>query len=222
MKPIAEHVLFDLDGTLTDPALGITRCFAHALRQMDLPVPSEAVLHSYIGPPLPLTLAEKFGLQDGAVTQALALFRERFSTVGMYENEVYDSIPEALSSLREAGFTLYVATSKPVVYAREILRHFDLTRHFKGIYGSELSGERIKKEEVIAYLLAEEHIPAHEAIMIGDRLHDIEGARHNQLRAALGVTYGYGSAEELQSAGADALCQDPVELVRSVIALTVR
>jgi len=214
-SPPIRYLLFDLDGTLTDPGPGLTRCFAHALSSLGKPVPAEKVLHSYIGPPLQLALAEMLGSGDDPVllAQAVTCFRERFSTLGMYENDVYPGIPEALTTLQAAGFTLLIATSKPTVYATEILRHFELVAFFKAIYGSELSGERIAKGDVIAYLLEQEGIPSGEAVMIGDRKHDILGAQQNGIHATVGVTYGYGGEEELTTAGADFLCSDPTELI---------
>ena len=137
--------------------------------------------------------------------------RERFSTIGLFENAVYAGIPEALAELRSRGFRLFVATSKPETYAVRILEHFQLDSYFQHIYGCELDGTRSEKAEVIAYLLEREQIKAETAIMIGDRLHDIRGAHANQMRA-IGVLYGFGSADELEQAGADALCPSVAEL----------
>jgi phosphoglycolate phosphatase len=207
-------LLFDLDGTLTDPAEGITRCIAHALTALEAPVPSDAILRTCIGPPLQTTFADFLGTRDAAqIQRAIGLYRERFAPVGMYENVVYEGIPEALSALREAGFTLFVATAKPAVFAREILRHFGLSGLFTGIYGSELTGERSDKGELIAYLLERENVPAAQGVMLGDRRHDMEGAARCGLRAAIGVTWGYGSAAELRAAGATALCDTPAEML---------
>jgi phosphoglycolate phosphatase len=230
MESQLPRILFDLDGTLTDPALGLTRCFAHALQSLGRPVPAETVLHDCIGPPIQATFAELLGACDDAdrgsdaskgrrdVSEAVAIFRERYSVLGLYENHVYPGIVEVLTMLRSNGFSLYIATSKPTIYATEVLRHFSLDPFFAAVYGSELSGERTDKAEVIAYLLDREAIPAVEAIMVGDRKHDIRGARANRLSGAIGVTYGYGSAEELAAAGADALCASPADLGAEILA----
>jgi len=221
-------LLFDLDGTLTDPALGLTRCFAHALREMGRPVPPDTVLHACIGPPIQQSFPELLALPTDdpqtalQVQTAIAHFRARFSTVGMYENTVYPGVPEALTALQQEGARLFIATSKPVVYAREILRHFALASYFEAVYGSELSGERVAKGDVIAYLLAQERLPARTAVMVGDRHHDIDGAKQNGLSAAVGVTYGYGSTNELLAAGADRLCAHPAELATLPVWLAAR
>jgi phosphoglycolate phosphatase len=163
-----------------------------------------------IGPPL----LESFKtlLNDASLAeQGLALYRERFGTVGLYENEVYPGIPDLLTACREAGHRLFVATSKPTVYAVQILDHFDLSAYFEAICGSELDGTRSDKTELLRWVLAEHRIDAASATMIGDRRHDIIGARNNGLRA-IGVTYGYGSREELTMAGAEIV----VERVRAL------
>ncbi|MBC8137798.1 MAG: HAD family hydrolase [Fibrella sp.] len=209
------HLLFDLDGTLTDPATGITRCIAHALTALGHPTPSEEVLRSCIGPPLqttfPMLLNESPG-ESSLTDRAIALYRERFVPVGMYENAVYPGIPELLARLYAGGCKLYVATSKPTVFAKEIVRHFGMEAFFVAVYGSELSGERVHKPDLIAYILQQENIAPETAIMVGDRKYDILGARACSLYAAVGVTYGYGGPDELREAGADALCDDPEEL----------
>ncbi|MBC7805668.1 MAG: HAD hydrolase-like protein [Akkermansiaceae bacterium] len=206
------HLLFDLDGTLTDPGPGIIGCIAYALTALGFPTPSQEVLRSCIGPPLQTTFPALLGEQPGEsslTNQAIALYRDRFVRVGMYENAVYSGIPELLARLQDARCRLYVATAKPTVFAEEIVRHFGLATYFAAVYGSELSGERSDKSELLAYLLRRENIPPETAIMIGDREHDILAATACALFAAVGVTYGYGSAEELRQAGADALCGAP-------------
>lgn len=209
-------LLFDLDGTLTDPAEGLLKCIRHALERLEVACPTDAELHACIGPPLHESFARLLG-DDGTarVAHAMRHFRERFTDAGIFENRLYEGIEEALAALREAGTPLVVATSKPQPFAERILRHFDLAQYFDGVYGSELDGTRSNKGELIAHLLAREALRAEDAVMIGDRAHDVIGAKANGVRS-IGVLWGYGSREELVSAGADALCDAPEKLVGAV------
>lgn len=210
------HVIFDLDGTLTDPKPGITRCIAYALEKMGCAVPELDSLTWCIGPPLPDSFPKLLGRDDADdVAKAVALYRERFADVGLYENEVYAGIPEALAGLASHGCSLYVATSKPLVYASRILDHFGLTRFFSGVYGSELDGTRSNKADLLRFVVEQENLSPVQATMIGDRRHDILGAKANGLHS-IGVLYGYGTQEELSEAGADALCETPDGLVKSL------
>lgn len=204
-------LFFDLDGTLTDPRPGIVGSIQHALRELGRPVPPEEDLLWCIGPPLKASFETL--LQGAAdVDRAVALYRERFSDVGLFENRVYDGIPELLEALAGQDFELHVATSKPHVFAERIVRHFGLDRYLGSVFGAELTGERTDKGELIAHAL-ESCAAASEAVtMIGDRSHDMVGARKNAVRA-VGVLYGYGSRAELLDAGADALAGTPGELV---------
>ena len=205
-------VLLDLDGTLTDPKEGITRCIAHALEKMGIKAPPLDELIFAIGPPLRPSLARLIGSEDrDDVEVALAAYRERFAVVGLFENKVYEGIPAALAELQDRGHALYLATSKPRIYAERILAHFDLTSCFSGIYGCELDGRMESKDEIIGHILAVHQIKSGDAVMIGDRSHDVLGAQANQV-AALGVTWGYGTRDELTQAGALALCDCPTEL----------
>ena len=206
-------LLFDLDGTLTEPREGITRCLRFALERAGASPPLEADLSQWIGPPLHESLRVLLGpAREHLVASALSDYRERYASLGIFENAACPGILQALESLKKAGWALFVATSKPTVFARRIVQHFDFLPHFSGVYGSELSGERSDKAELIAYLLREEGIPAESAVMIGDRLHDVAGARSNGVRA-IGVSWGYGSREELVSAGATVICDSVAELV---------
>ena len=204
------HVLWDLDGTLTDPREGITRCFQHALRSADLAVPGEQELLWIIGPPLQQSFAKLIPqATEAEVWRLVEKYRERFADVGMFENEVYGGIPELLAALK--GRRHYVATSKPRVYAEKILAHFQLSSFLSGTYGSELDGRRSDKGELIGFLLETEKIAPQEAVMIGDRKHDILGAKTAGLES-IGVTWGYGSREELEGAGADHVFDSPHQL----------
>lgn len=208
------HALFDLDGTLTDPREGIVACIRHALRALSVEAPPEEDLVQWIGPPLQSSFRTLLGDQRLA-EQALRLYRERFATVGMFENTVYPGIQVALGTLRDLKVNLLVATSKPEFFATRILEHFELARHFSGIYGSELSGARSDKAELLAYILAERTLVAHDTVMIGDRSHDVLAARRNSV-ASIGVLWGFGSRKELTDARADALVWTTEELVATV------
>ncbi|MDG1579387.1 HAD family hydrolase [Pseudomonas sp. GOM6] len=190
------RILFDLDGTLTDPREGITRSVQHALAQLDIHEPDLAALEHFIGPPLLQCFMSTYQLSEEQGWQAVNHYRERFKVTGLYENRAFDGIDALLARLVDQGRTLYIATSKPTVFAREIARHFGFDRHFKVIYGSELDGTRTDKVELIAHLLREEGLNPADCLMIGDRKHDLIGAHRNGLHAA-GVGYGFGSREEL-------------------------
>ena len=191
-----QTILFDLDGTLTDPREGITRSIQYALAKLDIDEPDLARLEHFIGPPLLQAFMQFYGFDEAKAWQAVNFYRERFKVTGLYENRVFEGVSELLEGLQAQGRTLYIATSKPWEFAREIARHFDFARHFKVIYGSELDGTRTNKVELIAHLLAEENLDPAQTLMIGDRKHDLIGARSNGLEA-VAVGYGFGSREEL-------------------------
>ncbi len=203
---------FDLDGTLTDPKPGITRCIQYALERLGFPVPAEDDLVWCIGPPLHASM-KKFVGTDELAHRAVELYRERFRDVGLYENEVYAGIEETLAKVAAGGRRLFVATSKPKVYADRIVEHFGLGRHFEHIFGSELDGTRTDKADLLAYALTEANVDPARAIMIGDRSHDVVGARKNGMKA-IGVLYGYGSLAELMDAGAHHLCAAHPDVVQ--------
>jgi phosphoglycolate phosphatase len=206
------RLLFDLDGTLTDPGLGITRCLQHALARIGRRAPPISDLAWCIGPPLRESLTELLGSSEAhLIDQAVALYRERFESVGMFENTVYPDVREGLAQLCDAGHQLWVVTSKPHVYARQILAHFELLQMFVAVYGSELSGERSDKASLLSHVLRAKGCGAR-PYMIGDRRHDVEGAHANALEG-LGVLWGYGTRAELEAAGADALFASMPELV---------
>ena len=203
-------ICFDLDGTLSDPKLGITRSIQHALRELGRPVPTADDLTSCIGPPLLGSFKKLLGSSKEA-ENALRLYRERFGETGIYENELYPGIAAALSGLKSSGRRMFVATSKPKVFADRIIVHFGLSPYFEAIYGSELDGTRSDKSELLAWVVAQERLSPAKAVMVGDRSHDIAGGRENGM-ATLGVLYGYGTRTELLEAGADDLCQSPIDL----------
>lgn len=197
-----QSILFDLDGTLTDPKEGITKSVEYALDKFGITVEHPDLLLPYIGPPLYDSFIEIQGFTAEKAAQAVEYYRERYRTLGMFENAVIPGIPELLDELQAKGFNLYVATSKPTVFAEEIIRHYGLDSYFRHVAGSNLDGTRSKKKEVIQYVLDTNHIPPETALMIGDREHDIIGAKACGV-ASIGVMIGYGSEAELQSAGAD-------------------
>jgi len=193
-------ILFDLDGTITNPQEGILNCIRYALDKLNVPSPSEDVLKTYIGPSLWESFKEMLNTdsQDDA-TEAVMLYRERFSTVGKFENSPYDGIFDTLENLNAKGYTLYICTSKPGVYAKDIAKHFKFHTFFKEIYGSNLDGSLVDKSQLIEHILSTEGIAPSETAMIGDRKYDIIGAANNGL-SPYGVLYGFGDAEELSDA----------------------
>jgi phosphoglycolate phosphatase len=211
-------LFFDLDGTLMDPGVGITRCLQHALAGLGRPVPSAESLRRFVGPPLRDTFAELLESQEKSqLDQAVALYRARFVPTGMFENEVYTGIPEGLERLRRAGHRLWVVTSKPHVYAKRILGHFNLGGWFEAVYGSELSGVNADKADLIRHVLRIERIEAEEPWMVGDRVHDVEAARKTGI-AAIGVLWGYGTEEEMSNARPHHLVRSMAELCDLVAA----
>lgn len=194
-----QYFLFDLDGTLTDPALGITNSILYAMEKFGLEKVDREQLYCFIGPPLLDMFQSQFGVNKDESQTMLTLYREYFSTKGLFENKVYPGVKETLKRLKEKGATLCLATSKPEPFAKEILKHFDLAQYFAFIGGSTMEETRTKKEDVIAYVMKEAKIPKEGTLMVGDRVYDIEGAHANGLCAA-GVLFGYGDREELKDA----------------------
>jgi phosphoglycolate phosphatase len=206
-------ILFDLDGTLTDPKIGITTCIQYAIAQLGMEPPPTDELLWCIGPPLSASFAKLLDTEVKAlINQAISLYRDRFSTIGLFENELYPEIPEVIVSMRAEGYQTYVATSKPYIYAKRIIEHFQLSALFDGIYGSELDGTRSMKGELIRHVLQTENLDAKATVMIGDRCHDVIGAKQNQV-FVIGVTYGYGSIEELKKHGADVIAHSPKDIL---------
>ena len=206
-----KNVLFDLDGTLTDPAEGITNALMHAQRRLGRPVSPREDLFVFIGPPLIETFMSEWGLSREESQQALIYYREHFGTKGLFENVPYAGIGECLAGLKASGLRLFVATSKPEPLSLRILEHFDLLQYFEAVAGSTMDEQRTKKGEVIAYALKTYDLRPEETVMVGDRKHDVLGARENGL-CCIGVLYGYGSRAELTEAGASALAADLSEL----------
>jgi phosphoglycolate phosphatase len=206
------NVLFDLDGTLTDPKDGILACFKHALDGLEAAIPPDSELQQLIGPPLQESFCRLIGVdRPDAVKHAVSRYRERFTARGIFENRIYPGIEDALARLLATNFSMYVATSKPKVFAERIVEHFGLTRCFCRVYGSELDCTNADKMELIAHILRSESLAAEKTIMIGDRSHDMVGAKSNGV-FAVGALWGYGSKEELVASGATRLCATPADL----------
>lgn len=197
-----DWILFDLDGTLTDPALGITNSVMYALQKLGAPVEERSFYYRFIGPPLLDSFARYCGFSSEKSREALHLYREYFADRGIFENTVYDGIPALLADLRRAGYKLAVATSKPELFAKQIFAHFDMTDCFSFIGGADMEETRATKDAVIAYVLENLGSPAPEkCLMVGDREYDVRGAAAFGMDA-VGVLYGYGSRAELEAAGA--------------------
>ncbi|MCX7304741.1 MAG: HAD hydrolase-like protein [Hyphomicrobiales bacterium] len=210
MKEPPASILFDLDGTLTDPFTGITRSLQHALRAMGLEPPAPEELRRYIGPPLQATFLDILG-DDGQAADALGHYRQRYGEVGKFENELIPGVVDALEALSEEGYAMFVATSKLETYSLDIIDHFGLARFFRTVHGSALDGSRADKGELIRHILDAEGLDATRTVMIGDRLHDAHGAAKNDV-PAIGVLWGFGDRSELEGAGVAHIAASPAEL----------
>ncbi len=199
-------VLFDLDGTVIDSKPGIFASAAVALDKLSLEMPAEAQMMGFLGPPLSDGFRNVCHVPEELVEDAVKLYREYYNSGGKFEAVVYDGVKELLLSLRAEGLRCYITTSKPHVYAKQILVHFGIAQLFDGIYGSEFDGTRGKKSEVIDFCLQNELLTADDVVLVGDRHFDVNGAAACHM-PCIGVLYGYGSREELVSAGAVALAE---------------
>jgi phosphoglycolate phosphatase len=212
-----KYILFDLDGTLTDPKEGITKAVQYALKKYDIYVEDLDLLEKFIGPPLKNSFREFYNFDEEKAVQAVSFYREYFKEKGMFENEVYENIENVLNKLQALGLNLIVATSKPTVFSKEILKHFNLEQYFIEVVGSNLDGTRSEKGEIIKFILEKYKITRlHEVVMIGDRKYDIIGATDNHIDS-IGVTYGYGSEEELKNAKATYIANAVQDLLRCII-----
>lgn len=203
--------LFDLDGTLTDPKVGITKSVQFALHAFDIRVEDPDELVDFIGPPLREHLMERFGFDREQAERALVEYRKRFADTGIFENTLYPGMDRLLAGLRRQGKRLVVATSKPTIFARRVLEHFHIAEYFAFVAGAELDGVRGEKREVVAHALEQCGIDPAQAVMVGDRRYDMEGAAAFGIKT-VGVSYGYGGREELAAAGADYIVDTVAEL----------
>ncbi len=221
-----QYILFDLDGTLTDPKIGITTCVQYALHKMGIEEPNLDKLEPFIGPPLKDSFCEFYGMTEEEACQAILYYRERFSSIGLYENEIYPGILQLLDALKKADRKTAVASSKPTVFVRKILEHFQISIYFDVIVGSELDGTRSRKEEVVEEALRQlvpddwndkrQTVLSEHIVMIGDRRFDVEGAKEHRV-ASIGVDYGYASEGELEEAGADIVVETVEELSKVLL-----
>lgn len=209
-----QYVLFDLDGTLTDSQDGILNSIEYALHYFGIPVEDRAILRPWLGPPLVDSLMKYHGFDREQALEGVKKFREYFDAKGIFENRVYDGIEALLARLQDDGYILMTATSKPEVAARRIADHFNLTRYFTFIGGASLDDSRVRKADVIRYVLETNRIddPA-SVMMVGDRENDILGAKQNGLES-IGVLYGYGDRDELEAAGADHIAETVEDIIR--------
>lgn len=204
-------ILFDLDGTITDPKIGITKSFQYALQHFGIQVDNLDALEPVIGPPLKKSFSEFYHLPEEQIESAIEKYRERFSTVGLYENEIYDGMENLLKELSEAGYILEIASSKPTVFVEKICEHFKIKQYFTHIVGSFLDGRRGEKEEVVEEAIRLSKATPDHIIMVGDRIYDVIGA-HKKGIAVIGVSYGYGGRQELEEAGADVIVDTVAQL----------
>ena len=215
-----DYVLFDLDGTLTDPKMGITKCVQYSLQSFGVDEPDLDKLEPFIGPPLKNSFMERYGFDEEKAQKAVEKYRERFNDVGIYENEIYRGVPEMLKRLKLRGIHLGVASSKPTVYVERILEYFHIREYFEVVVGSELDGTRTDKAEVVQEALRRffpsGRMQKHKVFMVGDRSFDVVGARNAGVEG-VGVSYGYGSMEELMGARADYVVRSVEELRRFLL-----
>ena len=210
------YILFDLDGTLTDPGRGITNSVAYALEKFGVSVSDKKELYKFIGPPLTDSFEKYYGFSEEDALIAVEYYREYFKPKGIYENEIYSGVPELLKSLKESGKTVILATSKPEIFAIEILKYFGIDEYFDFVAGATLDKQRTKKGDVIAYALNSCNITdKSDCLMVGDREQDIKGAIANGIDS-LGVLYGYGDFEELSNAGATYIAKTVDEIIKYV------
>ena len=205
-----DHVLFDLDGTLTDPGSGITKSVQYALKKYGIHAELEE-LKKFIGPPLADSFMQYFGFDEATANEAVTKYREYYSVDGIFDNKIYEGIPEMLERLHAAGSEIILATSKPLVFAEKILDHFCIKQHFTCCFGADLPGLRVKKTDIIEDALKAHPIDVSRAVMVGDREYDILGG-HAFGMPAIGVLFGFGSREELEGCGADHLAETVAEL----------
>lgn len=208
-----KNILFDLDGTLTDPAKGITNSVAYALRYYGIEAADRSALCAFIGPPLAYSFNKYYGFDQKQCLEAIEIYREYFSVKGKFENSVYDGIIPMLQALRNRGFRLFIATSKPQKFALEIAEHFGFEKYFEAIRGIPMNGENMTKGQVINGVLQEFSLDAAKTLMVGDRSYDVIGAKENGLNCA-GVLYGYGSKSELKDSGADYIIESVHKLTK--------
>lgn len=199
-----KNILFDLDGTIINSQEGVTKCVAHVLKEWGMEQPPLESLRCFIGPPLQESFVKHFGFDEEKTAAAIVKYRERYNTIGIFECEVYDGVRELIQELHAKGYKLYLASSKPEASCKRIMEHFELDTYFDGIYGASFDGKICTKEEVLEYLFGEMQLERSESILIGDTRFDALGAKDAGI-SCIGVTYGFGTEEELKEAGVVAI-----------------
>ena len=213
-----KYVLVDLDGTITDSYEGVTRSIEHALNYYNIPVGDRSSLRKYIGPPITWSFKDA-GVPEDLVAPAIEKYRERYNSVGLYEAEVYEGVPEMLKTLRENGKKLYLATSKPIGFAEKVMKYFKADTLMDGLYGAATDHSRNEKWQVIDYILECEHITdKSEVLMLGDTRFDVEGANKCGIKT-MGVLWGFGNRESLEKEGASYIAETPEEAARMILNL---
>lgn len=211
-----KYIFFDLDGTLTDPEIGITTSVAYALEKFGINVQDKTILRPFIGPPLRESFQKFYGLTKEQSEEAISFYRERFSVKGLYENQIYPNIPELLDELKKANKKIILATSKPKEFAIKILEYFKIIQYFDYIVGATMDGSLGEKDEIITYALNLIGNPElNQVIMVGDRCFDILGAKKNGIDS-IGVLYGFGSKEELTESGTTFLANDVKDILKFI------
>ena len=213
-----KYIFFDLDGTLTDPKEGITKSVAYALEAYGIHTEDLDALCKFIGPPLKESFMNFYGFDEEKAEEAVEKYREYFKPYGVFQNKIYNGVDNLLKELKESGKVIVLATSKPIVFADQILEHFGISQYFDGTFGSELDGTRVRKGDVIAYALEQMNITdVSEVVMIGDREHDVIGAKEHGMDT-IGILLGYGSLEEFEACGADCVVNTIEELHKTLLA----
>jgi phosphoglycolate phosphatase len=214
-----KNILIDLDGTITNPKVGITKSVQYALKSENIIIEDLDTLCKHIGPPLKGSFVDFYQFDEERANRAVEKFREYFKEKGIFENEAYEGMEELLDKLKRAGNKIIVATSKPEIFAKQILAHFGLEEYFDDICGAEIDDTRSEKEEVIRYALEKNGICDYSTVvMVGDRRFDVEGAKSVGI-ASVGVLYGFGSREELEEAGADRICETVEEVYEAIMSM---
>ena len=213
-----QYIFFDLDGTLTDSALGITRSVQYALKKYGIDENNQSMLNNFVGPPLKDSFMKYYGFSEDKAQEAIWVYREYYEVKGINENFVYDGIEATLKALKDAGKKLYVATSKPEQYAKQILKNFNLLDYFTFVGGATMDEKLVEKCDIIKYVATANNLLKEKSdiIMVGDREHDIIGAKKFGVKA-IGVLYGYGDLEELNGAGTDFIAKTPDELIKIIL-----
>lgn len=216
VKKEYEYILFDLDGTITDPAIGITNSVIHALKKFDIEVANRSELYPFIGPPLSYSFQKFWGLTEEQSREAIGYYREYYAPKGIFECNLYDGIADVFAELKTQGRKVVMATSKPEEFAIKLLKHFDLFKYFDCVAGATMDERVGTKIEVMQMAMERMEITdISKAIMIGDREYDINAAKHFGMDS-IGVTYGYGGIEELSNAGADYIVEKPIKILEYI------